>query len=60
MFVKPAPGLLVPNPEAGKVLPRFLPMDGAEVPDTEYWRRRIADGDVIASAAAPEKKAPRA
>ncbi len=48
MFVKPAtPDLLVANPEAIAPMPRHLPAEGAEVPDTEYWRRRIADGDVI-------------
>jgi len=50
MFVKPShPDLLVANPEARAPMPRHLPPEGAEVPDTdtEYWRRRIADGDVI-------------
>lgn len=50
MFVKPArPELLVANPEALAPLPRHLPAAGAEVPDTEYWRRRLADGDVVAA-----------
>lgn len=48
MFVKPAhPDLLVANPEALTPMPRHLPAEGAEVPDTQYWRRRIADGDVV-------------
>jgi hypothetical protein len=48
MFVKPAtPDLLVANPEALPPMPRHLPAEGAEVPDTQYWRRRIADGDVV-------------
>lgn len=48
MFVKPAqPDLLVANPEAMAPMPRHLPVEGAEVPNTEYWRRRIADGDVV-------------
>lgn len=48
MFVKPAqPDLLVANPEARPPMPRHLPPEGAEVPDTEYWRRRLADGDVV-------------
>ena len=47
MFVKPAnPDLLVANPEAIAPMPRHLPAEGADVPDTQYWRRRIADGDV--------------
>jgi hypothetical protein len=62
MFVKPAdPALLVPVPEA-PAHERWLPADGAEVPDTEYWRRRLAQGDVVAASrpteppAAPAKR----
>jgi hypothetical protein len=59
MFVKPAhPDLLVANPEARPPMPRHLPAEGAEVPDTQYWRRRIADGDVIL-APAPELQTKR-
>ena len=59
MFVKPAhPDLLVANPEALPPMPRHLPVEGAEVPDTQYWRRRIADGDVIL-APAPELQTKR-
>lgn len=48
MFVKPShPDLLVANPEARPPMPRHLPAEGAEVPDSQYWRRRIADGDVV-------------
>ena len=48
MFVKPAhPDLLVANPEALPPMPRHLSPEGAEVPDTEYWRRRLAHGDVM-------------
>ena len=48
MFVKPAhPDLLVANPEARPPLPPQLAAEGAEVPDSQYWRRRIADGDVV-------------
>jgi hypothetical protein len=46
MLVIPAEGLLVPHPEAPAGGPRHLPPEGAEVPDTAYWRRRLADGDV--------------
>jgi hypothetical protein len=58
MFVKPAHSdLLVANPEALAPMPRHLPAEGAEVPNTEYWRRRIADGDVIlVPAAEPQTK----
>jgi hypothetical protein len=48
MFVKPAqPELLVPVPGAAPH-ERWLPPEGREVPDDQYWRRRIADGEVIA------------
>jgi hypothetical protein len=47
VFVKPAdPGLLVPVPEA-PAHERWLPAAGAAVPDTEYWRRRLLQGDVV-------------
>jgi hypothetical protein len=59
MFVKPAhPDLLVANPEARPPMPRHLPAEGAEVPDSQYWRRRIADGDVVL-APAPELQTKR-
>lgn len=48
MFVKPAsPELKVADPAARPPAPRHLPATGAEVPETEYWRRRLADGDVV-------------
>ena len=46
MFVKPMPGLLVPDPSALMPAQRFLPPEGREVPDNEYWRRRLADKEV--------------
>ena len=59
MFVKPTtPDLLVANPEARPPMPRHLPAEGAEVPDSQYWRRRIADGDVVL-APAPEPQTKR-
>ncbi|QLI80792.1 DUF2635 domain-containing protein [Chitinibacter fontanus] len=42
MKVKPSAGLHVPDPERGG----FLPPEGAEVPDNQYWQRRLNDGDV--------------
>jgi hypothetical protein len=54
MFVKPAPGLLVPDPDAAAHA-RWLPPEGREVPETEYWRRRLADGDVTPAARPKEK-----
>jgi ASC-1-like (ASCH) protein len=43
--VKPKPGLRVLNPALIPLGP--LPVDGAVVEDSIYWRRRIADGDVV-------------
>lgn len=40
--VVPAKGRSVPDPEAGDL----LPVEGREVPDNAWWRRRQADGDV--------------
>jgi len=42
MFVKPKDGLSVRDPVKGSP----LPAEGAEVPDTIFWRRRVRDGDV--------------
>lgn len=43
MFVKPAPGLKVRDPQTHG----FLPAEGASVPDTLYWVRRLKDKSVI-------------
>ncbi len=53
LFLKPAPGRQVRDPVSGQVLPEA----GAEVPATNYWTRRLQDGDVI-QAAAPKAEAP--
>lgn len=53
MFVKPAPGLRIPDPD----LHDFLPEQGREVPDAPYWQRRIHDQDVVLVAVAAEKLA---
>lgn len=55
MRVKPADGLLIPVPEA-PAHERWLPAEGADVPDTAYWRRLLRDGSVVAAADAPAKK----
>lgn len=49
MKVKPKPGLLVRDPDTYQPLPR----EGAEVPDTPHWRRRLAAGDVVREEQAP-------
>ena len=44
VFVMPAaPSLRLPYPDSRQM----LPPDGAVVPDTSYWRRRLADGSVV-------------
>jgi hypothetical protein len=44
VYVKPAhPSLVIRDPHTL----RILPPEGAAVTDTTYWRRRLADGDVV-------------
>jgi hypothetical protein len=43
MFVKPAPGRQVRDP----ISKRHLPAEGADVPATGYWLRRVREGDVL-------------
>lgn len=44
MFVKPAkPHLVVRDPRSRV----RLPVEGRRVPDTNFWRRRLACGDVV-------------
>lgn len=47
IFVKPAPGAAVRLPADPK---QFLPAEGAQVPLTQFWGRRLADGSVVKSA----------
>lgn len=42
MFVKPKPGVLVRDPDS--FLP--LPAEGRDVPESSFWFRKLADGDV--------------
>lgn len=43
MFIKPAPGRIVKDPETLQPLAE----DGETKPQDVYWLRRINDGDVI-------------
>ena len=43
MFVKPAKSRAVRDP----VSRRLLPAEGADVPETSFWHRRVRDEDVI-------------
>lgn len=51
MFVKPTPDPERPGQLLKVRQPRpsfaLLPDGGAEVPDNHFWRRRIAQGDVV-------------
>ena len=47
MFIKPATGLVVRDPETM----RQVPDTGREVPETPYWMRRLRDGDVVTATA---------
>jgi hypothetical protein len=43
MFVKPAEGIRVRDPVS-----RFhIPATGVEVPENQFWTRRLLDGDVV-------------
>lgn len=42
MYIKPVEGRQVPDPETGGDLPE----EGREVEPTQYWLRRVKDGDV--------------
>lgn len=55
LFVKPAEGVVLPNPDR-----MFQPLaaEGDLVPDTVFWRRRIAAGDVTRQALPQEAPAP--
>lgn len=50
MYVKPTDGRLVPDPARGDA----LPPDGRTVEPTQYWQRRVADGDVVEAEAPAE------
>lgn len=57
MFVKPTAGRHVPDPARGDT----LPPEGREVEPTQYWQRRLNDGDVIESSpTSPPPAAPAA
>lgn len=57
MFLVPVQGRPVADPDRGD----HLPAEGREVAFTQYWQRRVADGDVVegqrpTEAAQPGKK----
>lgn len=55
MFVKPKSGLKVRDPETKG----FLPEEGAEVPDSLYWTRRLRDKSVVVATPPAASPAPK-
>jgi hypothetical protein len=53
MYIKPREGFVIPDRDRRD----YLPAEGREVPSTDYWNRRLRDGDVVI-AAPPEPPAP--
>ena len=45
VFVRPAPGLRIADPQTGD----YLPGSGRLVPRSGFWLRRLKDGDVFAA-----------
>ena len=62
MFVKPGPRqddrarLLVVRAPNGRLLPSL----GENVPETQFWNRRLRDGDVVSAEASAEPLPPAA
>lgn len=52
VFIKPAPGLKIRDPET-KIQ---LPEEGAQVEKSSFWSRRIKAGDVVQVEALASKK----
>lgn len=53
MFIVPSEGLTIPDPDRRDM----LPAEGREVPETDYWHRRLFDGDVRRASAPPAEPA---
>ena len=54
MRVKPAEGRQVRDP----VTKQLLPAAGRDVPDNQFWRRRLRDGDVVVETGAVARNGP--
>jgi hypothetical protein len=52
MYVRTAPGIKIRDPD----LLDFIPDEGREVPNSDFWHRRLRDGDVILGAPTPAVK----
>ena len=55
MYVVPAPGLKIRDPD----LKDLLPDAGRDVPNTDYWQRRLRDGDVVIEVAKKSAASPK-
>lgn len=53
MHIKPASGVRLRDPVKGDVIPK----EGRDVPRSEYWLRRIHDGDALETPRQKEKRA---
>jgi hypothetical protein len=53
LYLKPVDGRACPDPDNGGTL---LPAEGADVPHTVYWQRRLTAGDAV-EADPPKAKA---
>ena len=53
MFVKAAPGIKVPKED--KPREYITDADPVELPDSAYYLRRVADGDLVPATAKPKK-----
>lgn len=55
MYIKPAPGIKLRDPETKQ----FIPESGQEVGDFDlFWVRRVNDGDAIRVSAEPPEPPP--
>lgn len=53
MFIVPNHGFSIPEPAMRGTPDYYLPADGREVQESEYWTRRLRDGDVSLAEAPP-------
>lgn len=60
IFVIPSPGMKVPDPDQLETPQRHLPPEGRVVGKTDYWYRRLRDGDVTLGELPAEAPSPPA
>jgi hypothetical protein len=56
LYLKPVDGRACPDPANGGAL---LPAEGADVPHTVYWQRRLTAGDAVEVDRPKAKVAPK-